>query len=107
MERMLVQWLIAEDRCGRGANYIRTRSMAMEIMAFGGIHEELGELWHRNFIKRYPAISSMYARKIDSKRISDCNADAIHGFFEQYEAILDHREILPANTWNMDETGQQ
>ena len=56
--------------------------MAMEIMQFGGIQQKLGELWYRNFIKRYPSISAMYARKVDSKRISDCNADAINAFFE-------------------------
>ena len=65
--------------------------MAAEIMQFSGRHEKLGELWHRNFIKRNPAISAMYSRKIDSKRISDYNADVINAFFEQYEAIINHR----------------
>jgi hypothetical protein len=107
MEEMLVQWLITEDRCGRAANYSRTRSMAMEIMQFGGIQEELGELWHRNFIRRHPPISTIYARKIDLNCISDCNIDAINSFFEQYEAIIQHWQIEPENTWNMDESGQQ
>ena len=105
MENMLVQWLIAEDQCGRAANYARTCAMAAEILAFGGIHDELGELWHRNFIKRHPPIAAMYARKIDSKRISDCNAKAINAFFEQCEAIIEHRRILPENTWNIDKSG--
>ncbi len=39
----------------------------------------------------------MFFRKIDSKRIKDCNPDVIHAFFYQYEAILDHRQIKPKN----------
>ena len=75
-------------------------------MQFGGRYEKLGELWHRNFIKCHPAISAMYLRKIDSKRISDCYADVINAFFEQYETIINHRQIKPENTWNMDESDQ-
>ena len=49
----------------------------------------------------------MYSRKINSKHISDYNADEINAFFEQYGAIIDHRQIKPENTWNMDKSGQQ
>ena len=54
---------------------------------------------------RHLFVKKLFFRKVDSKRIKDCNSDVIYSFFEQYEAIIKHRKIKLNNTWNMDESG--
>ena len=76
-------------------------------MDAAGMNPYLGEKWHYQFMDRHPPVKKLFFRKVDSKRIKNYNSDAIHSFFEQYEAIIKHRKIKPNNTWNMDESGLQ
>jgi hypothetical protein len=107
MEKVLVEWIKAEDRAGNAPGYLRTRAMATEMLDAAGLPSHLGENWHKAFAKRHPDIKAVQARHVEADRINACNSEAILAFFERLKAIKLEYKINDANMYNVDETGTQ
>ncbi len=81
IEEHLVSWILAEGRAGCSPTFAKLRSMVMEILEASGIPDGLGEHWHSNFIKRHEnRLKAIFQRKIDARRVEDCNDQASTSF---------------------------
>jgi hypothetical protein len=96
-EKLLVDWIILEDRAGQAPTYARIRSIAMDIRESTGRDRYLGLTWHTQFIGRHKEVRTCFARKVESARIKACNKTTIELFFKRYHDIMREFKVAPSN----------
>ena len=104
-EDYLCSWIIDEDARGHPPSPVVVRDMAFRIASANSDPRPIGKNWVSAFKKRNPRVHSVIGKKIDVKRAHAATMESINAFFERYTASQAHYNILPENTWNMDETG--
>jgi hypothetical protein len=67
--------------------------------------KEIGKNWHLEFYERYINVESIYVRLMAKERIFNKNADNYIAWFRFYELTVAKWNILPADTYNMNESG--
>jgi hypothetical protein len=65
----------------------------------------IGWDWIRRFLSRHPELSSIATRTIDVSRIKSATPEEIDHYFNELQRIVSEFNILPENTYNMDESG--
>jgi hypothetical protein len=104
-EVFLVDWILEQEAQGFPPSHARIREMATRILSLNGDTQPLGKRWLTKFIRDQPRIRSVVGRPIEAARINGTHPDALREVYEEYERIVSQYNIIPSNTWNMDEHG--
>src|SRR5579859_1150818 len=65
----------------------------------------IGQKWVSRFIKRHSQLQSVIGQRIDVCRVKDTTLDKLTSWFNALESVIEEFDILPENTYNMDESG--
>lgn len=80
-ERMLVNWILEQERLGHASTYQRVREFAAKIRGFSGEDPHIGKNWLTRFITRNPAIRTKIGRKIDYQRVQNTQPEVLEPWF--------------------------
>ena len=107
-ETELIGWTHASEASGITASHSKVRQLATRLQAASGADARAGKNWVGRFIKRHKdVIHSMSPSPIEQARIDGAKRHVIAPWFERLQRLIDTFGIVPANIWNMDETGLQ
>jgi len=115
-EKELVRWITELTITGYPPRHITLLEMAEELRkrrlrTING-HDVsyveyplIGRDWIRCFLSRHLELSSITTRTIDASRIKSATPEAIDHYFNELQRVVSEFNILPENTYNMDESG--
>ena len=103
-ENHLVQWIQVQASLGLPPTHQQIREFTERILYLQGGSQTLGKNWFQAFLYRNPSIKVQRARYIDSQHINRALTDTIRNWF-RYLSLPEIKAILPANWYNIDETG--
>jgi hypothetical protein len=114
-EKALVGWITRLTSTGHPATHAFIREMAEEIRKrrVDQINKEMelvfyppiGTSWVPSFLKRHSQLGTTLSKIIEASRITAITKSAMRAFFNEYQSVLTEGEILPSNSYNIDETG--
>jgi hypothetical protein len=96
------------QRRGFPAYIIDVKRMAEELIVRRGLSTvppKLGKNWVYRFLKRHPAIKAFLTRKRDVQRARQEDPRVIRPWFDLIQRTIAQYGIVPADTYNFDETG--
>jgi hypothetical protein len=64
----------------------------------------IGTSWVSSFLKHYSQLGTTLSKIIEASRITAITKSAMRTFFNEYQSVLTEGEILPSNSYNIDET---
>jgi hypothetical protein len=68
-EKMLVNWILKQERLGHVPTHQRVREFAAKIRSFSSEHPHISKNWTTRFMTQNPAIRTKIGRKIDYQRV--------------------------------------
>ena len=72
---------------------------------FNKLTKLAGKDWLKGFFARFPDLSIRIPQGTNLSRAIGFNKPKVQQFFTLYKQILEQRQFLPSQIWNMDETG--
>src|ERR1700733_311866 len=72
---------------------------------FNKVSRKAGRDWLNGFFNRYPDLSIRSPQATNLSRAVAFNRPQVQRFYALYKEILQKRQFLPSQIWNMDETG--
>ncbi|OHE92284.1 hypothetical protein CORC01_12399 [Colletotrichum orchidophilum] len=79
-EKSLAHWAIIQGQLGFAPSHAQVREFATRILRQGGDHRPLGKKWLEGFLRRNPALKTLRARSMDSKRVKSVTIDIVKAF---------------------------
>jgi transposase len=107
-EQALVNWILEMERRGFPAYIIDVKRMAEQLIFHRGSltsPPELGKHWVYRFLSRHPALKACLTRKRDLQRVRQEDPRVIQPWFNLIQRTIERYGIIPADTYNFDETG--
>jgi Tc5 transposase DNA-binding domain len=104
-EKMLVNWILEQERLGHAPTHQRIRKFAAKIRGFSGEDPHVGKNWLTRCMGRNPAVRTKVGRKIEYQRAQNPQPEVLKPWFHQFKALVDLYKVDSANIWNMDESG--
>ena len=104
-EKMLVNWILEQERLGHCPTHQRVREFAARIRSCSGEDSHIGKNWLTRFMQRNPAVRTKLGRKIDYQRIQNTQPEVLEPWFREFKALIELYKVENANIWNMDESG--
>lgn len=104
-ERLLVQWILDEERRGFAPTHARIRDFASRILQLNGGQKSVGHNWVPRFLKRWPNVRTKTGVTIANKRANQLTQSTVMDWYEELLSIMEEKKITPSTTWNMDEVG--
>jgi Tc5 transposase DNA-binding domain len=83
-EKMLVKWILEQERLGHALTHQRIREFEAKIRGFSGEDPRIGKNWLRKFMQRNPAIRTKVGRKIDYQRVQNILPEVLEPWFHLY-----------------------
>jgi Tc5 transposase DNA-binding domain len=68
-EKILVSWILEQERLGHAPTHQRVREFAARICACAGEDPHIGKNWLGRFFQRNPTVLTKVGRKIDYQRV--------------------------------------
>ena len=65
----------------------------------------IGKDWTKRFLSRHPELETVQGQSIDAVRVNCATPEAINKWYDAYLDTVQQYEILPENTYKMDESG--
>jgi Tc5 transposase DNA-binding domain len=108
-ECTLAKWVQRLSSTGHPVHHSFLRELAEEIRKprvadLMNPLPKLGKNWTSRFLARNPLLQSKIAKSIEAARKEVTEAQ-IEKWFNEFNRVVDEYNILPENTYNMDETG--
>ena len=104
-EGLLKRWILDLEAQGHAPTFNTIRELAAVVSRSTGGPQKVGKNWLSRFTQRHPEVASKVGKKIDTRRVDGTTSEALEAWFAQLHSIQLQYNILPQNTWNMDESG--
>ena len=109
-ETALCNYIDRLDRLNLSVRADLIRDAANRILLqsapLGQTPTQVGLNWVTRFIRRY-GYSTIPQKVLDRKRKASEDLDSVREYFSKLKVCIDEHAIVPADIWNMDETGFQ
>lgn len=101
-EKSLVEWIEHKAHTAEPASKQTVRSWVKKLSG-----RRPGKNWIYQFLRRHPEIKLAKTSGLDPKRARAFNKPVVTDYFGLEKHILETRNVLPRNLYNMDEKGVQ
>ena len=101
-EETLAKWIKIQGWCGVPMTYTSVAQAVVEIL-----DKPVGESWLKQFRKHHPNLKTKKTIGLEKACTKALNQFAVNKFFDMLTSIIEEYEIMPGNTYNMDEKGIQ
>ena len=106
-EESLYNWIISLDDRGAAPRPSTVREVANLLLEARGSSQPItvGEKWVKNFVNRYPELSTRFSRAYDYRRAQCEDEKAVSTWFNFVRSTIEKYGILDDDIYNFDKTG--